>query len=47
VSGSVGLDGRTFIPEENFVRRVQPLFSAAAARAVSENQAGHRSPWIL
>ena len=30
--GSVGLGRRSFIPEENFVRRVQPLFSAAAAR---------------
>ena len=30
--GSVGLGRRSFIPEGNFVRRLQPLFSAAAAR---------------
>ena len=32
--GSVGLDGRFFIPEENFVRRVQPLFSAPYQLAI-------------
>jgi hypothetical protein len=33
----VGLGRRSFIPEENFMRRVQPLFSAAGREAVSEN----------
>ena len=38
---------RYFIPEENFVRRVQTLFSAAAAKRSASSPVGHCSPWIL